>query len=211
MQPQHPLAKCEYLERHTTLNHFYTIALHNQFTKFAFNYTVSWTPGLNGTSQTCSYLIEVSLHLDSATLSPFGKEVTHWIIDDLAGKMKPDHFWWKWDNGRRRVSLDSNPASTSRVTGHWASQAPCLHFTSVPWCLQVVSWNILPQGQIMKQELQEVTFQKPFMSKRVCDPVLSSYPIMYPEQTTPIVLVTPIPLLKWTEFPPQARVGSKFG
>lgn len=63
----------------------------------------------------------------------------------------------------------------------------------------------------MKQELREVTFQKPFMSKRVRDPVLSSYPIMYPEQATPIVLVTPILLLKWTEFPPQARVESEFG
>lgn len=42
-------------------------------------------------------------------------------------------------------------------------------------------------------------------------PVLSSYPIMYPEQTTPIALVTPIPLLKWTGFPPQARVESKRG
>lgn len=36
------LLQSEYLERHsTTLNPFYTIALHDQFTKCAFNYTVS--------------------------------------------------------------------------------------------------------------------------------------------------------------------------
>lgn len=71
--------------------------------------------------------------------------------------MGPDHFWWKQSSGRRRVSLDSNPASSSQVTGHWASQAPRLHLTSAPWSLQVVSWIILPQRQIMKQELLRVT------------------------------------------------------
>lgn len=32
-------------------------------------------------------------------------------------------------------------------------------------------------------------------------PVLSSYPVRYPEQTTPTVLATTIPLVKQTEFP----------
>lgn len=34
-------------------------------------------------------------------------------------------------------------------------------------------------------------------------PVLSSYPVRYPEQATPTELVTPIPLVKQTEFPHQ--------
>lgn len=34
-------------------------------------------------------------------------------------------------------------------------------------------------------------------------PVLSSYPVRYPEQATPTKLVTPIPLVKQTEFPHQ--------
>lgn len=69
---------------------------------------------------------------------------------------------------------------------------------------EACSCLFIHQGRVGKTpgQVTELWGQEAFhVQERGCvTPVLSSYLVMYPEKTMPIELITPIPLVKWTEF-----------
>lgn len=114
------------------------------------------------------------------------------------------------------------------ISGLWA-QAPCwtlvkvrLHrslfingwngnniITNTEWGTVISSSTREGWGKLLTRSPSQ-GLREPFIYKRACAALLllSSYPVTYQEQTMPIRLVTPTPLVKWTESPQEWLVSA---